>query len=625
MQPLELRDRMTRLVLDHNYEDGPLLVLAGPGTGKTHCLIETIRRQLENACLIEDFFEATLTNAAADKFLNEVQSRISPDFESAKTLHFRAKGILHQHARLVNIDPGFTVVDTNCEELIFRDLSWIIELGGQKFESSLAAYRESSAHGTIADTTFGREYRRVQSFYSVLDWYDVVCLVCQLLKNNAQIRNEESNRYRFLLIDEYQDLNPADQLFVELLLNGRGTLIAVGDDDQSIYSSRYADPSGIVQFNQRYQNAKILQLPVSTRLPSAVISASNTLISRNENRVPKETLLPIPGTEMRAGAGFVISVNNKSEKAEKAFIFNALCTLINADVQPKEILVLCSCRALGLELITALQGLDKEGKIPIRNDLEKEGEVGAEEYLLIQLRSFILNHDNNLATRFILNEISGDYRDEEQEIILFAINSELSIWQALATSELNSRLQYLGPILRELREQLDLLDPEDSLQNKLRQLVTSFSPLSHLREFVVAEPDDNDKKENLQADSDTTNGVRFITLHSSKGLDGDFVFIPFMEEEIGLPADDVEEQRRLLYVALTRAKVGVVMSWAWSRRSDKRFKCSGSGGEVTNREASTFIGESGVNSNFQPLGSARTSPEAALDLLRYHSSLLMQD
>ena len=623
MEPLKLRDSLTKSVLEHDYETGPLLILAGPGTGKTYSLRETIRKQLQKGYPLECFFEATLTNAAADDFRKDVKSKISSVFENATTLHHRAKGILHNYAIHIGIDPGFMIIDDNSKELIMRDLATFSNLSSQECEATLESYQEATANVIRNNNQFSEDYRRIQSFYKVLDWYDVVLLACQLLQNDEQIRNKESNRYKFLLIDEYQDLNPADQLFVKLLLNERGILLAVGDDDQSIYSNRYADSSGIIEFQNHYPTSTVMQLPVSSRLPSAVISASNSLVTKNEDRMVKDQLISIPETDERANKGFVISVNNKSDKAEKQLIFDALYTLLDSDVPAKEILVLCSCRALGLELINSLGELDKESRIPIRNDLNKKQSLEADEYLLMQLRKFIANQNNNLAARFIINEIADDKNQEESKIVHFAINKEISIWQALETYELNSQIQNLEPVLDELRFKLESLDKNANLNTKLRDLVTSFQPLSHLERLLSSDREEIQEKSE-QEDANNPSGVRFITLHSSKGLEGDFVFIPFMEEAIGIPGKDIEEHRRLLYVALTRAKVGVVMSWSWSRKSSKRFNCSGTGGDITSRSYSPFIGEMDVPPNLQKFNSVKTSPESALEILQFHSHLLKQ-
>lgn len=611
---IKLRDLVMKDVLNHDYNSGPLLLLAGPGTGKTYSLLQTIRKQHENGHSLTDFFESTLTNAAADDFKDKVRKEISPKFDSATTLHYRAKGILHNYASLIDIDPGFIVIDDNSKELITRDLSTYSKLHTKQCEANLKAYQQATANTIRNDDQFSEDYRRIQSFYKVIDWYDVVLLACQLLMHNDRLRNIESNKYQFLLIDEFQDLNPADQLFVKLLLNERGKLIAVGDDDQSIYSNRYADSSGIVSFEQHYPNARVVQLPVTSRLPYAVISASNSLVSKNENRMDKKQLISFPDTDDRANNGFVISVNNGSGKKERQFIYDALCKLLDSGVSPDEILILCSCRALGFELINSIDALDKESRIPIRNDLEKKQDLESDEYLLMQLRKFIDDQNDNLAARFVLNEIAGDNIEEVSEIILYSLNNKMSIWQALETYELNSKIQHLRPILEELRLQIESLDPIAGINTNLRNLIASFQPLTHLK-GLISKKDDEVQEVGKKDDSDSFTGVRFITLHSSKGLEGDFVFIPFMEETVGIPGKDIEEQRRLLYVALTRAKVGVVMSWAWSRHSSKRYSCSGTGGNVTKRTYSPFIKEMDVDPNFQHFNSQKTSPEAALELL----------
>ena len=214
---------------------------------------------------LDDFFEATLTNAAAEDFLREAKKRIAPEHQTSSTLHFRAKGILHQHAAQIGIDPGFTVVDSSCEVVIIEDLSTISSTSTGQIKMALRNHRESLAKLERKDTGFASSYRKLQSFYTVVDWFEVVFLTCSVLAENPDIRDKESRRFAFLLIDEYQDLNQADQHLIELFLNGRSTFLAVGDDDQSIYSSRYADPTGITRFDSRYPTAELICLPVTSR------------------------------------------------------------------------------------------------------------------------------------------------------------------------------------------------------------------------------------------------------------------------------------------------------------------------------------------------------------------------
>lgn len=620
INPLELRSEYSRRVLAHDYSKGPLLLLAGPGTGKTFSLLMTIKDQIQLGYSIDDFFEATLTNAAADDFLGDAKNEISSSFESSSTLHFRAKGILHRYADALHLDPSFTVIDHNCEDLIVRDMATILEIRISAVSRHLRAYRESSANGEPREDNFSNTYRALQSYYSALDWFDVVLLACRLLEENQQIRGVESSRFEFLLIDEYQDLNSTDQRFVELLLNHRNTLLVVGDDDQSIYSGRCADPSGIINFHDRYPNAHTMHLPVTSRLPSNVISASYKLISLNASRFPKDRVIALHETDTRADQGFVVSVNNKSDKAEKEFIYEALVTLLNHGISPGQILVLCNCRALGEELIEVMQEMD--GNLPIRNDLERAYDIGFHEYLLDHIRTFLRDPNNNLSIRVIIDALSEGFHDEESFLVKLAFEAQLSLWEAMHRDDLIQQIGNLLPSIIRIREvSSELIDVAD-IDTKIRAFVEAFEQLHFLTDYLQVD-DEVSIDDHPAPIEDSEAGVRFITIHSSKGLDADFVFIPFLEETLGLPGHDEEEQRRLLYVALTRAKVGVVMSWAWSRRSEKRFKCSGVGGPVTGRNPSPFIRECGINPNLVPRGAVVTSTESAINILRHHCEVLI--
>lgn len=527
INPLDIRIESSERVLAHDYRAGPLLLLAGPGTGKTYSLLETIKHQITRGYSTQDFFEATLTNAAADDFLKDAKSSISVFFNSSSTLHYRAKGILHRYANELGLHPNFTVVDQYCEELIVRDLASILDMHYSETSEQLKEYREFSAHGEIIDTNFSISYRLLQSFYTALDWYDVVLHACRLLEDNEGIRDTESERFVFLLIDEYQDLNPSDQRFVQLLLNNRSTLLVVGDDDQSIYSSRHADPSGIINFQDRYSNAHILTLPVTSRIPSNIVSASHSLINCNEDRYPKARLIALNETDVRADQGFVVSVNNKSDKAEKQFIYEALATLLNQDISPEEILVLCNCRALGEELIEAILEIDQT--MPIKNDLERQYDVSFNDYLLNHIRTFLRDPNNNLSTRLVLNSVSEGPREEESILVKLAFQAGSSLWVAMQRDDLSQHIDNLHPQIMRIAEVYSNLEVELDIDAKTITFVEAFEQLGFLSDYLLINENAGDDARS-EAVLEPDDGVRFITIHSSKGLDADFVFIPFLEK-----------------------------------------------------------------------------------------------
>jgi DNA helicase-2/ATP-dependent DNA helicase PcrA len=613
---IDIRNESSERILNHDYRNGPLLLLAGPGTGKTFSLLETIKFQSHKEFTIGDFYEVTLTNTAAEDFIRDAKKEISDDYNSSSTLHYRAKGILHRYASKVGLNPGFTIIDNYCKDIFRFDLSSITGIKRTDLKKLVDCYQESEAKLHDGDEPFISLYNGLQYYYSALDWFRVVSLACRILGSEDQVRDEESNKSGFILIDEYQDLNPADQLFIQLLLNGRNQLLAVGDDDQSIYSGRYADPAGIVTFTSRYKNASVMHLPVTSRLPTNVISASHQLISHNQKRFAKNQLIPIEEMDHRANSGFVISVNTKSGKAERVFICQALDTLFNQKVPPENILILCNYKALGIELFSFINS--SECKYPIINELEKEFDLNPERYLIEQINKFIITPQDNLSMRILLDVLLDDYKEELSKIVIYSFTKQMPIWEALQTEELLQDIIPVQSIINNIIHAYVNSTAYESNYDKLRKFIQEVQSLQYL--LAIIEKQDK-TKENIEKIHEKA--IRIMTIHSSKGLDADFVFIPFMEESIGLPGHDIEEQRRLLYVALTRAKVGVIMTWAWSRQSDKRFKSTGDGGSVTNRKPSPFITECGININLVRPKSAITSSQKAIEIINYYSSKLL--
>jgi DNA helicase-2/ATP-dependent DNA helicase PcrA len=616
--PGEVRAQVGASVLAHDYDKGPLLLLAGPGTGKTWNLVETIRHQLPEYPM-NAFLEVTLTNAAVDKFLEDARDRISPDFEGSSTLHFRAKGIVHRHAVLAGIRPDFVVVDRHFKDLVVRDLAVLLDTDISDVKAELLSYREATATCSATATSFSRAYNDAQSFYAALDWFDVVAVACRLLEENSEVLLAERSRFDFLLIDEYQDLNPSDQRLAELLLDRRSQLLVVGDDDQSIYSGRFADPSGIVDFKSRYPSAVVIPLPVTSRVPSGVLRPAYELISRNDNRHPKEEPVPLTEVDERAGGGFVISVNNKSGKAERQFIADSIIRLVTQGIPPKEILVLCSCKALGLELMESQPVVELQKAVPIRDALRKPFDLERDEYYIEQIGAFLASPGSNLPLRVILALLLGAKSDEASRIVKYAIERGQSLWLAIheqnLLAELGPHASHIEALKEAAAEAIALSDPTDRLVAFL-QALPCLGELAQRFSTQLAAPEP-------VSPSDKEQAVRFMTLHASKGLEADFVFIPFLEESLPLNAKDVEEERRLLFVGLSRAKAGVVLSWARTRHSGARYRCSaGKGGPFAQRRASPRITECGISTNFVGPGSTTPSAEAALNLLSHHARVV---
>ncbi|MFA7408528.1 MAG: ATP-dependent helicase [Anaerolineaceae bacterium] len=615
--PETIRNQFTQQILSHNYEGGPLLLLAGPGTGKTYSLLMTIREQMKTRYSINEFFEVSLTNEAVNDFTIKAKKEINEAFNSSSTLHYKAKGILHRYADTVNLPKDLCVVSGLVETIFYQDLSKICNSSKKIIENKIKKYQEASANCEEVFDHFSNIYRRLQKYYSSIDWYDIVYFVVKILENNPEINNIESNRFEFLLIDEYQDLNNADQRLIELLVNKRNTLLAVGDDDQSIYSNRFANPSGIRNFNCRYPQAKIINLPVTSRLPTRIIDHSYNLISKNENRQAKTKLKPLTQIDKRSNGGFVISIDHKSEKAEREFIGKSLQLLINNGIPPKNILILCNYKRLGSELNKFLH--KEHNELPIYNNFSDEDEIENERFLVSKIRKFLSDPSDNLSLRIIIDELESKNKKGISAFVNLAFQKNISLWEACNDDGLLSTTGVLEQLLNKIKRCYLSLHELTDMHKKLSAFINEFSQLEYLNQFVN---NNNKNCEDLSPNTDDVkNKIKLITMHSSKGLDADFIFIPFMEESLSLPAIDIEEMRRLLYVVMTRAKVGVVFSWAWSRRSQSRYITSGEGGDSTHRQPSKFLRECGVKPSYKYPNSA----DEALNLLDRMSKLIIAE
>jgi len=261
-----------------------LFILAGPGTGKSFSLIETVRNQAKNAINLNEFYVTTFTNAAAGDFEAKVKYSIN-----ISTLHYRAKGIVHKYADKVKLSKSFKILNEYEVKVILKDIreglsSRERKIKMQEVKKMLDEYKESAARNNSVFNNFSQYYWRLKKIYNVIDWFDVIYLAYKILKENKDIQEKENSKQSFILVDEYQDLNSADQNLIRLLRGNHSNLLVVGDDDQSIYSSRYANPSGIVNFNKLYPDAEKIILPVCSRCPTAVLKAAHNLINKSDKQ-----------------------------------------------------------------------------------------------------------------------------------------------------------------------------------------------------------------------------------------------------------------------------------------------------------------------------------------------------
>jgi superfamily I DNA/RNA helicase len=597
--PAEIRDEITKEVLNHDYSKGPLLLNAGPGTGKTFNIIETIKKQLPSRKL-DDFFVFSLTNAIVGDFETEARKKIDGGFDKVSTLHFRAKGIVHKFAESVGWGAGFDILSDLEREVLIEDVHQDLKMKGIRVDLddlkrvTVKEHQKASSELKAPHSDFSIGYTALQRFYSLMDWYDLMKYACEILSSNTDAKSEQCARQQFIMVDEYQDLNVADRELLRLLCDCRHTLLVVGDPYQSIYSGRFADPTGIRNFHVTYPTRVEKILPVCSRCPTRVLKAAFNLISKNPEFKDTKPLIALPDTNERAQSGMVCAVGSGGSKLEAQFLAGCLRQLQDAGIPPEKVLVLAGSRELGDHLFDQVHETDKT--LAIQNCLKKEPIVID---IVEHLVEFLEDKSANFALRMILARIAGLKVDKIAVLRKSAFDNKCSLWEAVNLPDAGKLIKRSKPVLDEFIEVVKRtieLSLDDGLNLFAKEYPAIADQVNRFLEEKAAkeakiEGEPVDDVERVEEREPIT-GYRFMTLHSSKGLETDFVFIPFMEKDIEFGRSGVEEERRLLYVGLTRAKVSVVFTWA-KVRTVIRHKAGG--GPQSRRGYSPHLTEIGLS------------------------------
>ena len=604
---------------------GPAIVVAGPGSGKTTALAERlVSLCLKDGCDPTHIIAVTFTNHAADEMKKKVKeicdrSSHKPPNIHISTMHSLAKGLLHRYSNKLNLPSSFRVVGRLQERILLEDVSF--ELKRQKvklgryqnkyldrFKASRAfvpnLYLDTIAKlplkkGFPTQEQFDGCYRSLLNYYYGVDWYDVVSLTVKLLVENRDILDEVTSKVAHLLVDEYQDLNRADHELIRLLSTKAKSLMVFGDDDQSIYQTgRFANPGGVRRFNEIYTDAKVYPLSICWRCGRLILDIAWKLVDVDENRLPermsnKEKPIPNPA---RGDGEFEI----KSFKSEKAEIVG-LCHEIKKELERtpdlKNILILSHSKEIGQKYTDAL----KTNGLQIENLLGRSQTFSKAVLLLYEILRLVNDESDNLSARFLLQEF---FTMSLQDITKIRDTSRVqrkSLWQTVtevadAPEKIRSWSKYfirwrqIDNIIEMLKEIIATIEiyNEPEIQ-KLIQWCSKESNLT-LDKILGCLEKGFDFDESIPLETkDGTIKIVTMTMHSAKGLDADIVFVPALEDEL-IPNQWFEpEQRRLLYVSMTRAKKRLFLSWSWSRTGRTTYRSSNRA--ETHRKRSKFLDE----------------------------------
>ena len=583
LDPTSLRIAMT--------DASPLRVLAGPGTGKTYTLIRRVARLLEEGVPPKRILVSTFTRTAAADLKHELEELDVDGASSvrATTVHSLCFSVLNRNEvlditgrvprPLLNFETRFLLEDLKDEN--FGDI-YKRQERLKAFEAAWARLqndRPGWAFDAI-DLQFEERLRSWLEFHEAMLIGELVPEALSFLQNNPL--SPEHSDFSHIFVDEYQDLNASEQTLIALLARN-AKLTIIGDEDQSIYSFKYAHPEGIAEFRDRHPETTDETLKLCRRCPSNVVDIANSFISNNSERTKRELS---PNPENGVGEIYIAQWDNMAQEAEE--LAKRIVNLVEAGrIEPGQVLVLAPRREIGQGVRNAVRAkgvqahsfFQEEPLDGNPKDLEK-----CETQQAFTLLTLLASLEDNVALRCWCGFGSPNLRQKAwARIQTLCIEHDLTLPEALRRiqsgklklasgheiikrlNELETRLQELAPFNG--RELLDALFPDNNPAfNQIRTLATDLNTdadakqlLEHLRTNITQPEPPTD-----------VDFVRVMSLHKSKGLTADLVIVMGCIQGLipHFPKDaskeerrlNLNEQRRLFYVSITRARKILVLS-----------------------------------------------------------------
>ena len=584
--------------------EGPVMVFAGAGTGKTKTLIARIVHMI-NDCGIapKNILAITFTNKAA----NEMRERIKlatndPDCQvNISTIHSLCARILRRNITKLGFQADYEILDEEESVKIITEILKDMYIDKKTLHPRAALKAISDFKNSVRDLNIDEEnaYKKYQAYLkenNLVDFDDLLVLTLELLKNYESVRDYYQYIYRYILVDEFQDTNKTQFNIVKLLAGEKQNVFVVGDDDQSIYSFRGACYDNMFDFAKEYPNVKTFKLVQNYRSTNNILKGANALIKNNKLREEKELFSKIEGTSK----DIVIHEAYYFED-EARYVINEIAHLIAQNkCEPNEIAILYRNSAISRPFELGLI----ESKIPYNvyggfSYLKRKEVKDVLSYLRFIVDPNKLHH----FKRIINTPARGIGQKTIDNVIEYMNDNNMTLFEAIDElcekypSTKNTLLKSFKTMIEGLRDVIEDMDlqsffdkmledtgylemlkqEEFGESNRIENVLEFKSVLYHVDE--IYQHDGMSQKEKIQigldevvldqsSESDGAKGVILSTIHSVKGLEFKVVFLVALEEGL-FPAirdeSDIEEERRVAYVAMTRAKEKLYLSSA-SRR-----------------------------------------------------------
>ena len=592
--------------------DGPLLIVAGAGSGKTRVLTSRIAHIIKTKkAFPNQILAVTFTNKAANEMRNRVSSNLSKEAIGLSwlgTFHSISAKLLRKHARAVGLNSNFSIIDYDDQIRLVKNICKSENIDIKKISPNfiLAVIDKWKNKGwypkdvilkkkDILEKGFLKIYEIYQSKLldlNVCDFGDLILHCVKIFEENKDIAELYSKNFKYILVDEYQDTNHIQSRWLNCLTGYHDNLCCVGDDDQSIYSWRGAEIKNFLEFDKAYKNTKIIRLEENYRSTQNILTVASKLIENNKNRVGKNLYTNSSDGELvylecfRNGKDESTGVSDRIEKLKKKFSLNNIAILVRAIYQTREFEERFLKIGLPYRIIGGIKFYEraeiKDCISYLRLVYQNKDDLAFERIVNTPKRSIgdtTIKQINEYGKKNSLSLESSARKQIELNLIkpktkigLSNFLNLVSKWRDDLIVKKINHVKLMQTILDEsgyssmLKDKKDL-ENENRLEN-IKELLNAMKEFDNLESFLehVSLATSIDQKWDGEK-------INLMTMHGSKGLEFDVVFLPGWEEGL-FPhqksidekgQDGLEEERRLAYVGITRAKKIAIISFAMNR------------------------------------------------------------
>ena len=602
--------------------DGPMLILAGAGSGKTKTITSRLAYLISEVGIDPlNTLTLTFTNKAATTMKQRAMAMLGNYNTNPLLCTFHKFGLLFLKFHINELDRSnnFIIIDTDDKKKIIKEIesevqTAIVANEISKYKNMLLSV-EAVMDNSKLDTQYSKtNYEKIAKAYklyeeylksnNLVDFDDLLCLTYNILANNPTLSSQISDRYKYIMVDEYQDTNDLQYKLLRQLCYNHQNLVVVGDDDQSIYGWRGARIENILNFKDQFNNVKLIKLETNYRSTPSILKAANELIDHNRSRLGKNLVSQLPDENP------IEILEHNDENVEAKNIAAKINKLLASGVSASQIAILYRVNALSRSLE---DGLNK-ARIPYKMVGGVKFYERAEIKDIISYLRLILNPNDDFSlTRIINRPKRGLGKISLAKLEKFAFDSKTSLYNAIYIASEDVLSKKLSQTLIELAnniKELSTLAPYD--------LISRFDSTFGIKEYYNSLPDGAERVINIdefyallkdhilntpefdleeflnelalesEQDRISDDAISIMSVHASKGLEFEHLFIIGLEEGFfPLLGDgsDIEEERRLAYVAITRAKKGLNLSY-----SNSRFYK----GQRTKLNRSRFLSEAGL-------------------------------